>query len=49
MTLDTFGLRDHKIRRLLQLYYKIIPKHGLLAPKLLLGEPVPNMPPTQTW
>ena len=33
----------------LQLYYKIVPKHGLLAPKLLLGEPVANRSPTQTW
>ena len=42
MTHDTFALRDHKMWRLYNFITKIIPKHGLLAPKLSLGDPVPN-------
>ena len=48
MTLDTFTLCDHKMWRLYNFTTKFNPKHGLLAPKLSLGDLVPNRAPTQT-
>ena len=48
MTHDTFALYDHKMWRLYKFITKLDPKHGLLALKLSLGDPVPNRPPTQT-
>lgn len=48
MTHDTFALRDHKMQILYYFITKFDPKHGRLAPKLSLGNLIPNKPPTQT-
>jgi len=43
MSHDVFMLCDHKLWRLYNFNTKFDLKHGLLAPKVSLGDPIPNI------